>query len=242
MPGDEVRLPGPTHKLAIVGRNGSGKTIAAIWHLSRSDFDERPWVILDFKNDEHINAITRAQLIGFDELPQEPGIYILKVRPGQSERVSDWFKRVWEQENIGVLVDEGYRIDQHDEWFNGCLTQGRSKQISMIVLSQRPVWVSRFVFSEADFFQIFDLTHAKDRDKIGEYIRDDERDQLDVPLEHFYSLYYDVGRKRLDTFEPVDKEEKILAEIDARLEELEAEAMLEEIGIDPENRPRRRAI
>ena len=242
MPGDNVRLPGSTHKLAIVGRNGSGKTMAALWHLSNADFDERPWIILDFKNDEHINAIARAKHIGFEELPEDPGIYILKVTPGNGDLVSDWFKRVWQQEDMGILIDEGYRIDQHDEWFNGCLTQGRSKHISMIVLSQRPVWLSRFVFSEADFFQIFDLTHEKDRDKIGEYIRDDERDQLEVPLEDFHSLYYDVGRKRLDMFDKVPEESELLETIDRRLEELEIEERLEELGIDPEKRPRRRAI
>jgi hypothetical protein len=234
---DAIRLPGPTHKTAIVGRNGSGKTLAAIYHLSRSDFDERPWVILDFKNDEHINAITRAERISFDDVPDEPGIYILKVTPGNKERVSEWFKRAWEHENIGIVVDEGYRVDQHDEWFNGCLTQGRSKRISMIVLSQRPVWVSRFVFSEADFFQVFDLTHKKDRDIIGEYIRDDERERLEIPLEPYTSFWYDVAGKRLDVVGKVPSESSMLEDIDTALADLEYE---EEFG--EAERPRRRPL
>jgi hypothetical protein len=237
MPAEEIRLPGPTHKLAIVGRTGSGKTVAAIWHLSNADFDERPWIILDYKNDELINGIARAELIHYDELPDEPGIYILKVLPGEEEQVSEWFKRVWEHENLGVLIDEGYMIDPRDQWFNACLTQGRSKQISMIILSQRPVWLSRFVFSEADFFQIFDLTHSKDMDKVREYVRDDERQQLEKPLARHNSFYYDVGRRRLETFGPVPDQDELIATIDKRLEEMTV--VYDDEG---EQRPRRRAI
>ena len=215
---EPVNLPGPTHRTAVVGRTGSGKTVAAIWHLSQSDFTERPWVILDYKNDEHINAIERAEVIDFDdELPAAPGIYILKVLPGDEERVNEWFREVWERENIGVLIDEGYMIDPRSQWFNACLTQGRSKTISMIVLSQRPVWLSRFVFSEADFLQVFDLTHVKDREKVQEYMRDDERLQLSEPLKPYHSFFYDVSSKRLETFGPVPPEPELLAVIDARL-------------------------
>jgi hypothetical protein len=235
--GEAIRLPGPTHKTAIVGRTGSGKTVAAVWHLSNADFDERPWILLDYKNDELINSIERAEQIDYDEMPEEPGIYILKVLPGDEERVSEWFKQVWETENVGVLIDEGYMIDPRDQWFNACLTQGRSKKISMIILSQRPVWLSRFVFSEADFFQIFDLTHSKDMDKVREYVRDDERQQLERPLENFHSFYYDVGRRRLETFGPVPDQRELLALIDAKLAALE---YVEELGGG--ERPRRRAI
>jgi hypothetical protein len=113
-------------------------------------------------------------------------------------------------------------IDRNDRWFNACLTQGRSRRIPMIVLSQRPVWLSRFVFSEADFFQVFDLTHIKDMDKVAEYIRDDDRKQLEAPLKDFHSFYYDVGKRRLETFGPVPKSDKILRDIDLRLATIES--------------------
>ena len=233
---DEIRLPGPTHKTAIVGRTGSGKTVAAVWLLSLSDFDERPWIVLDYKNDELLNSISRAELIGYDELPELPGIYILKVLPGDEDRVDQWFKSVWEREDLGILIDEGYMIDPRSQWFNACLTQGRSKRISIIILSQRPVWLSRFVFSEADFFMVFNLTHSKDQDKVREYIQDDERQLLERPLAPFHSYFYDVGRKRLELFGPVPGDAELIASIDARLAYLE---LLDDEG-DP--LPRRRAI
>ena len=236
MESEQIRLPGPTHRVAIVGRTGSGKTVAAIWHLSNADFDERPWILLDYKNDELINGIQRAELVTYDELPDLPGVYILKVMPGDEERIEEWFRMVWGRENLGILIDEGYMIDPRSQWFNACLTQGRSKRIEMIILSQRPVWLSRFVFSEADFFQIFDLTHVKDMDKVREYIRDDDRLQLEQPLAPYHSYYYDVGRRQLETFGPVPKADELLANIDVRLAELD---LVDEEG---EERPRRRAF
>ena len=218
---DPVRLPGPTQRIVIVGRTGSGKTQAAVWHLSHANFTEQPWVILDYKGDDLIASIDRAEPIDLDTVPSEPGVYILSILPGEEAELSDWFYRAWMKESIGIYVDEGYMIDRNDRWFNACLTQGRSKQIPMIVLSQRPVWLSRFVFSEADFFQVFDLTHVKDMEKVREYIRDDDRNQLDKPLAEFHSFYYDVGKRRLETFGPVPDSAKILAAIDSRLAQLE---------------------
>jgi hypothetical protein len=221
MASEPIRLPGPTDRLVIVGRTGSGKTQAALWHLAQADFDRMPWVIIDYKNDELLNGILRADLIDYSIVPDEPGIYMLKVLPGEEAELSEWFRQAWEHEDIGIYVDEGYLIDRHDRWFNACLTQGRSKQIPMIILSQRPVWLSRFVFSEASFFQAFDLTHSKDMEKVREYIRDDERHQLDQQLKDFHSFYYDVGKRRLEIFGPVPEGTDILRVIDARLDAIQ---------------------
>ena len=241
---EAIRLPGPTHKTAIVGRTGSGKTVAAVWLLSQSDFDERPWIVLDYKHDELINSITRAEPVTYDELPELPGVYILTVLPGEEERVDEWFKSVWERENIGVLIDEGYMIDPRSQWFNACLTQGRSKHISMVILSQRPVWLSRFVFSEADFFVVFDLTHVDDLKTVSKFIKDDERHLLERPLAPHHSFFYDVGQKRLEVFGSVLDEERPYAQTVAELVGvIDTRLMLMDLLDDEgELRPMRRAI
>jgi DNA helicase HerA-like ATPase len=233
---ENIRLPGPTHKTLIVGRTGSGKTVAAVWLLSQSDIDERPWVILDYKNDELINSITRAEPASYDELPELPGVYILKVLPGDDEKVDEWFKRVWETENIGVFVDEGYMVDPRSQWFNACLTQGRSKHIPMIVLSQRPVWLSRFVGSEADFFMVFQLSHEDDMKAVGKYIRDED-EQLARPLPPRHAFYYEVAEARLEVLNlhMEDPSEPARA-IDTRLQ------LMDLVDDQGEVRPMRRAI
>jgi DNA helicase HerA-like ATPase len=225
---DSINLPGDTDRLAVLGRTGSGKTQAAVYHLSRAGFDYMPWVIVDYKNDELINRIDRAETIDFGTVPDEPGIYILKVLPGQEDQLSEWFRGAWEQEDIGIYVDEGYLVDPRDRWFNACLTQGRSKHIPMIVLSQRPVWLSRYVFSEASYFQVFDLSHTKDMEKIREYVRDDDSQQLEQPLADFHSYYYDVARRRLYTLGPAPEADVLLRRIDERLAAIQAHQVLED--------------
>lgn len=208
------KLPNDSQRLAIIGRTGTGKTQAAVWHLSRRNFNRMPWIVFDFKGDELINSINRAVHLSLsDPLPTKPGIYIVHPRPDQDEELEKYLWKIWERENIGVYVDEGYMMNRSGA-FNTLLTQGRSKRIPMIVLSQRPVWLSVFVWSESDFFQIFHLSIASDAAKVREYTPIDLRSQK---LEEFQSFYYDVKRDTVFKFQPVPSSEEILAAIDAKL-------------------------
>jgi len=209
---DKIRLPNSSQRITIVGRTGSGKTIASLWHLSLQNFTSRPWVILDFKTDENINAIDRAQHIKLTETPKRPGIYVVHPIPSQKEEVTDFLWKIWERENAGIYVDEGYMLGA-DPAFEACLTQGRSKHIPMIVLTQRPAWISRYAFSEADFFQIFHLNDKRDRKTVELFVPAD----LDARLPDYYSRYYDVGSNQLVTFSPVPEPSQTLQVIGERL-------------------------
>jgi len=210
----QTRLPKSSDRIVIIGRTGSGKTVAALWHLSKQAIDRMPWIVVDYKNDENINSIEKAQSLTYDDkIPSKPGVYILHCLPGDEEAISQWFSRVWEHEGVGIYVDEGYMVGGNDKNFNACLTQGRSKKIPMIVLSQRPLWLSRFVFSEANFFQVFHLNDKEDRKTVKRYIPA----ELDKRLPEFHSYYYDVDKDRLDILGPVPMADKILADIDAKL-------------------------
>src|SRR5271165_1556681 len=164
----QFRLPTSTQRIAIVGRTGSGKTIAGLWHLSNANFDVMPWVIIDYKTDEHIGKIERAQYIDSSYTPKNPGIYVIQPEP-DDENMREFLTRIWQREGTGVYLDEGYMIGENkkvEQRFKTLLTQGRSKHIPMIVLSQRPVWISRFVWSESDFYQVFDIAMEDDIDTI----------------------------------------------------------------------------
>jgi hypothetical protein len=215
----QIRLPGSSDRTVVIGKTGSGKTQFAVWLLSTQDFHVRPWVVIDYKGDELINRIDKARDIDYSMVPTQPGIYILRVLPGEEDELSEWFKAVWSQENVGIYVDEGYMIGNRDKWYNACLTQGRSKHIPMIILTQRPLWLSRFSFSEASFMQIFGITDSDDRKTVKRYIEEDNRDLIDVKLPEFWSWYYDVGRDKMVKFQPVPQGDVILASIDKRLPE-----------------------
>lgn len=210
------RLPNDKQRLAILGRTGSGKSLAALWHLSNAGFDRKPWLIVDFKTDEHINSIDRAKYISTKETPKNPGIYIVQPHPQDGEALAGMLQRVWEKENIGVWIDEGYMMSESpavEKRFVSLLTQGRSKRIPMIVLSQRPVWISRFVFSESDFYQIFQLQDKRDVQTIASFIPPNTY----IRLPDYHSIYYDVGRNDVSYLAPVPSEDSILEKIDTKL-------------------------
>jgi hypothetical protein len=202
-----VKLPSNNQRLSVIGATGSGKTNAALWHLSLRNFDRMPWIVYDFKYDDAINAIDGAQHITLsDPIPTQPGIFIVHPLPDQEDAISAHMRLIWQQERTGVYVDEGYMIGNNNSGFRALLTQGRSKKIPMIVLSQRPVWMDRFVFSESDFFQVFRLQHSKDISKMEEYIPYD----LSKRLPEYHSYYYEVGPNKLVVAEPTPDIEAIL--------------------------------
>jgi hypothetical protein len=212
---DSIRLPKPSQHIAIVGRNGSGKTQAALWHLSKMPFDKRPYIAIDFKGDEHINSIWKARELALDApIPRAPGIYIVHPTPSDAKAglVDQFLWKIYEQENTGLWIDEGYMLGDSNA-FETLLTQGRSKRIPIITLAQRPVWVSRFVFSESMFYQIFALTDRRDKKTVEQFAPVN----MDQKLPEFHSLYYDVGSDKLSYLAPVPDEETILADIEAKL-------------------------
>lgn len=212
---NQVRLPGDRHRISIVGRTGSGKTQAALWHLSNASIDSKPWIAINHKFDENIDSIEKARDIDFDTVPDSPGIWRLHPSPDQDEELNDYLWKIWERGNTGIYVDEGYMIRKADA-FNACLTQGRSKHIPMIVLTQRPVRVSPFVFSECDFMQVFQL--LKKRDK--QTIEDNSKINMNTELPPYHSFYFDVSKNNVAHFGPVPTMDKIQAKIDSKLPEI----------------------
>lgn len=206
-------MPGSGSRTVILGKTGSGKTHAALYQLSMRDFDIRPWIIIDFKGDEAIAGIIGAEEIDVTaKPPKRPGVYIVRPLPSQTPEVEELFWQIWKTENIGVFIDEGYMLG-NSAAFRALLTQGRSKQIPLIVLSQRPVWLSRFVFSEAEFFQVFWLNDQRDRRTVQSFVRGDASKRLP----DYHSLWYDVGRDQSAILAPVPDRSTVLSVFQARL-------------------------
>src|SRR5690242_3860787 len=90
MSDNKIRLPKNDSRIVIAGRTGTGKTVAGLWHLSNYNLAARPWVLLDFKIDEHINSIERARHIDFDYVPgkKDTGLFILHPTKADTEGTS----------------------------------------------------------------------------------------------------------------------------------------------------------
>jgi DNA helicase HerA-like ATPase len=212
-----MRLPGNTDRLAIVGATGSGKTHAALWHLSMKNYSTVPWVVYDFKGDELINEIEGARHMGMEEkLPEQAGLYVYHPNPSEEDDVQEHMWRIWKRENMGVYVDEGYMVGNNNKAFRALLTQGRSKHIPVIVLSQRPVWMDRFVLSESGFFQVFRLQHRMDTKKVEEFVPY----SLQRRLPEYHSYYYDVGTNQMGVMKPTPDRDAILDTFDMKLSKL----------------------
>jgi hypothetical protein len=212
------RLPNDQQRLALIGATGSGKTQAELWHLSHRNFHTMPWVVYNFKSDQSIDSIPFIREMELDELPTQPGVYVVHPIPEEDDEwVSTQMKAIWTKGNIGVMVDEGYMIQPRNKSFQMLLTQGRSKNIPMIVAAQRPTWLNRFVFSESEFYQVFRLQHRKDKALMAEIVPAD----FDVPLPEFHSWYYDAGRNQITKFSPVPNIETIHETFRRRLGEME---------------------
>jgi hypothetical protein len=175
-----------------------------------------PYVIVDYKYDALLNGSDRVQQIGVHEkLPSKSGLYIVHPVPDtDDDAVEDMLYRIWRNENIGVFFDEGYMIPQQSKAVRALLTQGRSKNIPVIMLSQRPAWITRFAMSEADFYMVFHLQHAGDKKRIAEFT---PPGFAHTETAKFCSKWYDVSEHQVFMLKPVPSAAEILNRIDERL-------------------------
>jgi hypothetical protein len=211
---DKLHLPKDDQRLTVIGKTGSGKTQAALWHLSQRSYDRRPWIIFDFKREPvFANLPFHREISVTDKIPKEPGIYITRPTPDQVDEVEALLWRIWDRERTGVFIDEGYMLSARSPGFQAILTQGRSKSIPIIHLTQRPAWVSRFAFSEADYIQLFQLTDTRDQKIVRQFMPL----PIEQPLPRFWSFWWDNSRNVKLVLRPVPDASTILDAFHDRL-------------------------
>jgi hypothetical protein len=171
----KIRFPSDTERHAIYGQTGSGKTVFGLWCLSRRSYHKMPWIILDTKGDPTIAKIPRLEEIDISaKVPKAAGLYV--VRPTIDDFddgvATDWLYEVWKRERTGIFIDETTQFKPMDRGLRAILTQGRSKRIPVIMLSQQPAWVSRWMHSESEYKSYFYLDMPADIDRVRETMPD----------------------------------------------------------------------
>lgn len=201
---------------AIFGQNGSGKTVFGLWTLAQRSYDKMPWYIVDFKRDDVIDQIPRLEETDITGRPtKHKGLYVVRptVEETDNGTVTRWLYRVHEHGHTGVFIDEGYMF--RTMWNPGLrtlLTQGRSKRIPMIALSQRPAFVSPFILSESSHLSVFYLQMPQDVAKVREFLPD-ARPKALPPHEQYYAY---MKQRQFARVAPCPNEQEVFDMFDRR--------------------------
>ena len=202
------RLPNERERAAVFGRTGSGKTVFLTWLLSHASIEDRPWIIIDHKNDNYLKRLPRVERIKLGELPKYPGLYIVNARFDDDDAVETYLHRILERGNTGVFTDEGASIPQREPKYSGLkaiFAQGRSKRTPILFATQRPSWINKSVLAESDFFASFHLQNADDRERSLKFMPP----QAERRLDDYHSHWYDVKKDAYFVISPVDEAETL---------------------------------
>ena len=207
-----IRLPEHDSRTAVIGSTGAGKTYLAVWLLSNCDWLNRPWTIFDFKRDPLIAQLPAQEIDVSSSPPDRAGLYVIRPRPDQSSAlVSQYLWKVWDNEYHGIFIDEGTMLGARDKALEACLTQGRSKSIQMIILTQRPVMVSKYIFSEANNVLVMRLNTMDDRKTVTNYLGGNNIGDL----RKHHTLWYSADRNESDILAPVPIGDELVGRFDA---------------------------
>lgn len=195
------RLANGQQRTVVIGSTGSGKSVFLAWLLSTRqtiDWKSRPAVIFDWKRERLLNSLGAKKWGLHQRPPTRPGLYIVHPEIDELGPTDEFLNRCWEQEDIGLVFDEAAELEK-SRAINRIMKQGRSKNIACISGTQRPVWLPRSVFSEADYFALLRLNDDDDKRTVKRFINAD----VYRKLEPYHSLYYDVAGDRAAIFTPV---------------------------------------
>lgn len=208
----DFNLPNQEQRHVVIGRTGSGKTTFGLWILSNASFDTMPFVMIDFKKDKTIAKIPFVEEIDYKSKVGKNGLYVIRPHPDDAEAVDQLLRRIWEKEHTGIFIDEALEMPDKGG-IRAVLTQGRSKKIPVIALTQRPLNISRYFFTESDFFSVFHLNDKDDKKVVTRYTSMN----LDNVIPRYHSKYFDVADNRVFNLRPSPDEDTILEKFYTRL-------------------------
>lgn len=196
----------PGERAIAAGRSGSGKSTMACYLLKRSPGH---WIIINPKHTKAFNnlpdsvTLTKIDTKEISKQISEHRFVIINPPSSQAEPEMLDALVLWLHEtftDIGICVDELYTLHTNGKagpGLIGWLTRGREMKQSFFGLTQRPAWISKFLFSESNFIVGMSLNLQDDRKRMHEFTG---REQFKDKLEPRKWLWYDVDKDNLRQF------------------------------------------
>lgn len=193
----------------IAGSTGSGKSVLAKWLISRSP---SRWVILNPKHTLAYQSlddavIVRSLEIGKTEKEMKRHRFVI-VNPdsvyADPDTLDDYVMQLhtgWQ--NLGLVCDELYTMHKGGvagKGLLGWLTRGRELKQSFVGLTQRPAWLSQFLFSESDYLCSMRLGLTKDRKRMIEMT---DNEMMGSKIKSHDWLWFPVVSEKLVHYGPV---------------------------------------
>lgn len=195
----------PGKRAMVAGRTGSGKSTLACWLLNRSPGH---WIILNpkwtgaFKNLPDSQVVESLDFKKIEDSITRNRFTVVNPKSIQSDPDTLDAFIMWLHESftdIGLCVDELYAIHRNGvagPGLVGWLTRGRELKQSFLGLTQRPAWLSKFLFSESDYIGGMSLALESDRKRMFEITgRGQFLEKLPPRLWLWYDAEHDALRK-----------------------------------------------
>jgi hypothetical protein len=173
----------PDQHVFIPGMTGSGKSVLAETYLAGYDnvikLDSKDEVTERRKKGQPLwRGLTEDRdytvvtaLAEIPEVDTNKIIYVPRFEEQNLEHYDAFFKYVYERENTIAWVDELMAIADsarvYPPYLKACYTRGRSKNVSIWALTQRPVEVPTIATANSTHFFVYDLMLDQDRQKMA---------------------------------------------------------------------------
>lgn len=199
----------PGSRTYITGSSGSGKSTFALKCIEKCP---SPLVILNTKFDPHLHDF--AEHHGIQIVEEMPDWRKLKesvlIEPSprwisNPLAIDKWLGEAFYCKYIPTIyVDEGYQVgatsNRLGEGVSGLWTRGRALGFRVMIGTQRPKFISRFVLTESDTLYTGYLRTADDRDYLS---KEYGEPYLKNEIERYHFLKVVPGEK-IQLINPVD--------------------------------------
>lgn len=192
----------PGKRAILAGRTGSGKSTLAQFLMRQSGGH---WIIINPKWTAAFDNLPRAnKIIGIKTKEIQKSVFsegkfdYTIINPKKNEISPEILDLLieWIHDNfthVGVYVDELYSVHTNGRagpGLIGLLTRGRELGQTFLGATQRPAYLSKFIFSEAEYICGMSLNLKDDRVRMYEFTG---HPAFEVKLPEYEWLWYDVN-------------------------------------------------